>query len=97
MRVLACLRAMCPLCHGREQTNNSRLVLQDWCECTSGHVSTLMCNNTHTYAYTHTHTHTHTNTATEHIERMVEETEAEVSKMQADLAGVKGRMKELKS
>eukprot|EP00802_Teleaulax_amphioxeia_P019647 Tamp_19888.p1 GENE.Tamp_19888~~Tamp_19888.p1 ORF type:complete len:132 (-),score=55.65 Tamp_19888:385-780(-) len=35
--------------------------------------------------------------ATEHIERMVEETEAEVSKMQADLAGVKGRMKELKS
>ena len=35
--------------------------------------------------------------ATEHIERMVEETEAEVSKLQADLAGVKGRMKELKS
>lgn len=35
--------------------------------------------------------------ATEHIERLVEETEAEVSKLQADLGGVKGRMKELKS
>ena len=35
--------------------------------------------------------------ASEHIERKVEEAEAEVSKLQADLSGVKARMKELKS
>lgn len=35
--------------------------------------------------------------ATEHIEKMVEDAEADVAKMQADLASVKGRMKELKS
>jgi chaperonin cofactor prefoldin len=35
--------------------------------------------------------------ATEHIEKMVEDAEAEVAKMQGDLASCKGRMKELKS
>eukprot|EP00277_Geminigera_cryophila_P007787 CAMPEP_0179421302 /NCGR_PEP_ID=MMETSP0799-20121207/9686_1 /TAXON_ID=46947 /ORGANISM="Geminigera cryophila, Strain CCMP2564" /LENGTH=130 /DNA_ID=CAMNT_0021195085 /DNA_START=108 /DNA_END=500 /DNA_ORIENTATION=- len=35
--------------------------------------------------------------ATEHIERLVADVEEEVAKLQAELAGAKGRMKELKS